>query len=225
MRSLHLTEVDSTQSYLKQNYHNLHQEILVSTSHQTGGHGRRGTAWKHLDQALAFSFTLKPHEELTLTPLEVGCLLAEFFSPSLLLKWPNDLINDRKEKVGGIICQLVGDSIVVGIGINLYVDPSEEFDFPYPIGGLFKEKPDLKDDFHSTLPMELYHHILKNRLSAQQVSEKFNKYCSHLNQNVKITDHGKESNGYFLGISTRGEAILESDGEKINVLTGSLRPN
>jgi len=225
MRTIHLREVESTQSYLKQNYHNLQEEILVSTSHQTGGHGRRGTTWKHLDQALAFSFTLKPNEKLTLTPLEVGCLLSKFFSPYLSLKWPNDLINDRKEKVGGIICQLVGDIIVVGVGINLYVDPSIEFDFPYPVGGLFKDKPDLENNFHSTLALELYRHILKNRLSPQQTKENFIKYCSHLNQQVKITDHTKEFSGYFLGISPLGEAILESNGEKIKVLTGSLRPN
>lgn len=223
MQSIHLEEVDSTQSYLKQNYHNLHQEILVSTSHQTGGHGRRGTTWKHLDQALAFSFTLNPNEELTLTPLEVGCLLAEFFSPVLNLKWPNDLINDRKEKVGGIICQLVGDVIVVGVGINLYIDPTEHFNFPYPIGGLFKERSDLKDNFHSTLPIKLYHYILKNRLSAQQVSDNFIKYCSHLNQHVQIIDHDKQYTGYFLGISTLGEAIIQLNGKRTNILTGSLR--
>ncbi len=225
MQTLHLDEVDSTQAYLKQNYHNLKENILISTTHQTGGHGRRGTFWKHLDQALAFSFTLEPNEELTLTPLEVGCLLADFFGPKLLLKWPNDLINEKKEKVGGIICQLVGETIVVGVGVNLYVDPNEEFDFPYPIGGLFNQSPQLKDNFHSSLPHEIYNYILKNRLSPQQVSAQFSKYCSHLNQSVKITDHAKEFTGYFVGISTMGEAILENNGVKVNVLTGSLRPN
>jgi len=223
MQTLHLVEVESTQSYLKQNYHDLHEEILISTSYQTGGHGRRGTTWKHLDQALAFSFTLTPNEELTLTPLEVGCLLAEFFSPTLSLKWPNDLINNRNEKIGGIICQLVGDTIVVGIGINLYVNPSEDFDFDYPIGGLFDTKPELEENFHSELPVKLYHHILEKRLNSKQVSENFTKYCSHLNQYVMITDHTKIYAGYFLGISTRGEAIIESNGERINILTGSLR--
>lgn len=225
MQSLHLAEVDSTQSYLKQNYHDLHDEILISTSHQTGGHGRRGTAWKHLEQALAFSFTLKPSKELTLTPLEVGCLLARFFSPSLLLKWPNDLINIRNEKVGGIICQLLGDTIVVGVGINLYVDPKQDFDFPYPIGGLFENKPELKENFHESLPQDIYSYILKHRLEPKEISEQFTKYCSHLNKRVKITDHAKEFSGYFLGISTLGEAILESNGEKTNILTGSLRLN
>ncbi len=225
MQKIHLNEVDSTQTYLKQNFHNLKDEILVSTSHQTGGHGRRGTYWKHLDQALAFSFTIQPNVELTLTPLEIGCLLADFFSPKLLLKWPNDLINENKEKVGGIICQLVGETIVVGIGINLFVDPKEVFDFPYPIGGLFLEEPQLKDSFHSTLPLEIYQHVLRNRLSPEEISKRFSKYCSHLGQNVKITDHAKEFTGYFRGISTLGEAILESDGQIINVLTGSLRPN
>ncbi len=225
MQSIHLKETESTQTYLKQNYADLHQEILVSTSRQTGGHGRRGTHWQHLPEALAFSFTLKPNDTLTLTPLEVGCLLANFFSPELLVKWPNDLINSKKEKVGGIICQLVGDVIVVGVGINLYVDSALSFDFPYPIGGIFTDKPELKENFHQSLPEEIYQFILKNRLSPSEVQSQFSKYCSHQEQEVKITDHSKEFNGKFVGITIHGEAILEQDGVRTNVLTGSLRPN
>ena len=225
MQSIHLKETESTQTYLKQNYSDLHQEILVSTSNQIGGHGRRGTQWKHLPDALAFSFTLKPNDTLTLTPLEVGCLLAKFFSPKLLVKWPNDLINDRKEKVGGIICQLVGDVIVVGVGINLFVDPAMDFDFPYPIGGIFPEKPNLKNDFYESLPQELYQFILENRLTPLQVQSEFSKFCSHQAQEVKITDQKREFTGKFVGITVHGEAILEKDGIETKVLTGSLRPN
>ncbi len=225
MQSIHLKEVDSTQTYLKQNYSDLKENILVSTSHQKGGHGRRGTHWEHLDEALAFSFTIKPSEVLTLSPLEIGCLLADFFSPELLLKWPNDLINKKQEKVGGIICQLVGETIVVGVGINIYVNPTQIFNFPYPIGGLFEQKPNLDTEFKSILPNKLYQHVLNNRLTINQIKSQFNQYCAHLNQEVKITDHQKEFTGRFIGISDHGEALLEKEGHITKVLTGSLRLN
>lgn len=227
MQTLHLPTVDSTQSYIKNHFQDLRSPILVSTSKQDAGHGRRGSQWRHLENALAFSFTLEPNQTLTLTPLEIGCFLAKYFSPYLLLKWPNDLINTKGEKVGGIICQLVEGTIVAGVGINLYVTEEErrEFNFPYPVGGIFEEKQEWQSDFASTLPCEIYKSLLTKRMDEKIIQEEFKKYCFHLDQQVTITDHQNSSQGKFIGISTFGEALLETEGAIQKVLTGSLRPS
>ena len=222
MHHIHLEQCKSTQTLLKEKFVDLSQPILVSTDNQIEGFGRKGSEWNHLDYALAFSFTLPLNQTLTLTPLEIGCLLCDFFSPNLLMKWPNDLINERSEKVGGILCQLVGKNLVVGIGLNLYCPSPTELD--YPIGGVFKDLPIFECDYKKTLPAKIYDFLAKNRREPLSVRKIFNKYCSHLQKQVLIVDGGNKSEGLFVGISDQGEAILElKDGEQRKVLTGSLR--
>lgn len=222
MHHTHLETCISTQSILKENFSDLSKEILVSTDNQTQGFGRKGSNWSHFEYALAFSFTLPLNETLTLTPLEIGCLIADFFKPSIFLKWPNDLINRKGEKVGGILCQLIGKNLIVGIGLNLFVQ--EEKSFEYPVGGVFESLPELAIQFKETLPKELTLHIRNQRLSAHSVKEHFNKYCCHLGREVLIVDGTIEKKGKFMGITEHGEALLkDQEGIMIKVLTGSLR--
>ena len=222
MQHIHLHECISTQSVLKDNFTDLSQPILVSTDHQTLGFGRKGSRWSHFEHALAFSFTLSLNEILTLTPLEIGCLLADLFNPNLKLKWPNDLLNNSNEKVGGILCQLAGKNLLVGIGLNLYRDNQEGFE--YPVGGIFETLPHFKENYKESLPFEIFEYISKNRLTSEQVRESFQKKCGHLRAAVKIIDGNNFTSGRFVGISTQGEALLESEEGKVQkVLTGSLR--
>jgi BirA family biotin operon repressor/biotin-[acetyl-CoA-carboxylase] ligase len=57
---------------------------------------------------------------LTLAPLAVGCALADWLRGlglDLRLKWPNDLRVDGA-KIGGILCELRDQTLLVGVGIN-----------------------------------------------------------------------------------------------------------
>ena len=222
---IHHLEANSTQKdlreYIKSNLA-YDSSILVSTNKQTDGHGRQGSGWNHFSQALAFSFTLKPSKTLTLTPLEIGIHIAEFFSPQSTLKWPNDLLNKKKEKIGGIICQLYKDVILVGIGINLLLTDENISGYPYPIGALFDEIT-LKDNFKEELPHQIYEHILSNRLGDNEIIDKWIKYSCHLNQKVSIQDNNNKDEGIFIGLGKNGEAILKTETDQKKILTGSLR--
>lgn len=225
MQHVHLQKTPSTQSALKELLAQNPGDYLISTDFQSQGVGRQGAPWSHFNEALAFSFTLKANDTLTLTPLEIGILLAKFFKSELLLKWPNDLLNSQKEKVGGILCQLVGDIIVVGIGINL-ISPKEMPQFDYPVGSLFESGTNLKEDYKEALPLEIVTFIKANRLNPIQVQEEFFQFCAHKDQEVTIVN-GKESvSGIFRALGANGEAILEdSNQERSSHLTGSLRFN
>lgn len=225
----HLDISQSTQEELRQYVKDQSPHVghtLISTEQQMAGFGRQGAKWQHFDHALAFSFTLTPSQTLTLTPLEIGALLGKFFSPKLQLKWPNDMMNEKREKVGGIISQYYKDIIIVGIGLNLVLDKSiDTQSFPYPIGGVFDEL-NLKENFKSELPLEIYQYILEHRLSDEEIKEEWTKLSYHLHQQVTIEDDQVKTTGTFIGLGTNGEAILrDQQGEKIKVLTGSLRFN
>lgn len=226
MKQLHQQNIDSTSKYLKANYKDLSlddPQVLVSCKEQTEGRGRSGNQWEQPANSLAFSFTLKPSEEMTLSSLELGVHLSKFFGESIQLKWPNDLLNKDFSKCGGILCQLVEpDILIVGIGINLGKFDSSLYDFPYPIGAIQPER-ELSDEEFKTLPAEIYQYILDHRLSNQEIISNWNQLCIHLNQQVSIVDGDKSQEGIFTGIDLQGAALISDHENKIHkVMSGSL---
>ncbi|MCR9204632.1 MAG: biotin--[acetyl-CoA-carboxylase] ligase [Halobacteriovoraceae bacterium] len=222
MKHLHLAKTASTQEILKEKVRMDGGQYLISTENQTQGKGRQGSAWEHFDCAIAFSFNIPPNEVLTLTSLEIGVHLANFFNGRTKLKWPNDLLNDRKEKVGGILCQLMGEQILVGIGLNLIGAPSKP-NFPYPVGSILDDSSSLTKDYKQSLPLEITEYILNNRLSAEDVRSRFNDYCIHNQCPVVISNSNESDKGEFIGIGENGEALLKKEGTIKKILTGSLR--
>ncbi|MCO4792888.1 MAG: biotin--[acetyl-CoA-carboxylase] ligase [Bacteriovoracaceae bacterium] len=229
MHHVHLDEVESTQTYLKENLEELRsiqQNVLVSTRSQTLGQGRSGNSWQFFDNSLAFSFTLEPNEELTLTSLEIGVLLTKFFkeydSLEILLKWPNDLLNSDLAKLGGILCTYKDPkTIVVGIGINLGKSDVNDSDFPYPVSSLSSDLVLTENDY-SEIPRAIYDFILTNRIRKNALKPLWDKVCVHLNKSVSIIDGENKKTGIFKGISHDGSAQLEIDGEVETVMNGSL---
>ena len=63
---------------------------------------------------------------ITLAPLAVGCGLADWLrelGAPVALKWPNDLRVDGA-KIGGILCEVYNDALLVGVGLNWFEAPS-----------------------------------------------------------------------------------------------------
>lgn len=217
MITKHFNEIDSTQSYLvdflKNNSDLRKENIVVSTNNQTMGRGRGSNSWQHQTNAVAFSFTIKPLEIMTLTSLEVACHIVNFFKDEPLVKWPNDILNSKKEKVGGIIINILDDIAIVGIGLNIFSSKSDEF-----------KSLELKvdDEFRNNMPRKIYQHILENRLSCDEVITKWNSSCAHLNSEVTLIESNEKFTGIFAGLGKNGEAILEIDGANKSFYNGSL---
>lgn len=229
MHHIHLDEIDSTQGYLKENLEDLRtiqKNVLVSTSLQTEGVGRSGNPWNFFENSLAFSFTLEPNEEVTLTSLEIGVLLTQFFkeydSLELFLKWPNDLLDREASKVGGILCTYLDKkTIIVGIGINLGKSDLQNSDFPYPVSSLSKDLVLTEEDY-AEIPRAIYDYVLANRIQKSALKPLWDKVCIHLNQSVTIKDGERKMQGIFKGIGSDGSAQLSIDGKINSVMSGSL---
>jgi BirA family biotin operon repressor/biotin-[acetyl-CoA-carboxylase] ligase len=115
---------------------------VVVADEQTRGRGTKGRSWHSPPgRGLYASFILRwddPEEfeaPFSLLPLAAGLAAVEAVRESTgveaRLKWPNDLVRDRK-KLGGILTEAVFRAggpgrAVVGIGINVN---QEEEDFP-----------------------------------------------------------------------------------------------
>ena len=124
--------LDSTQSYLIEALKegNLNVPVCVGVDMQTIGKGSRGNNWigekGNLFVSVAMKRSMLPED----LKLESSSIYFAFLMKKLLaskkskvwLKWPNDFYVDEK-KIGGVITNMVGDSLVCGIGINLVSAP------------------------------------------------------------------------------------------------------
>jgi BirA family transcriptional regulator, biotin operon repressor / biotin---[acetyl-CoA-carboxylase] ligase len=212
----HLNEIDSTQNYLinllKDNDSFGGKNILISTNNQTSGRGRGENSWLHQTHALAFSFTLKPLEILTLTSLEAAVNVCKFLNKGQV-KWPNDILNFNKQKVGGILINIIDGVAVVGVGINL----SNSANDVYP--GIDLE---LSENYKEVLPIKIYEYFLNNRIFSELVANEWNKLCAHLNSKVTLIENEKKMIGTFKKIGPHGEAQININGELKSFYNGSL---
>ena len=106
--------------------------VLVAET-QTAGRGRLGRSWSSPPRAaLACSVLLRPAAVPPaarawlplLTGIAVAAALRAEAGVPAGLKWPNDvLVADRK--IAGILAEVHGDAIVVGIGLNVTLTAAE----------------------------------------------------------------------------------------------------
>jgi BirA family transcriptional regulator, biotin operon repressor / biotin---[acetyl-CoA-carboxylase] ligase len=120
---LHVPECESTQALLLGS--GLPEGAVATTDHQTAGRGRLGRTWEDAPgTAVLASVLLRPPagrraQELSLV---AGLAAAETVEAatglSAQIKWPNDVMLGRR-KVAGILAEMRGVDVVVGIGLNV----------------------------------------------------------------------------------------------------------
>ena len=96
---------------------------VVSTELQTAGKGRQGRGWAGAEGAIALSVLLREGID-DLLPLRAGLAVARLAGPTARIKWPNDVLVDGR-KVAGVLVERVGETAIVGIGVNAAVDLTE----------------------------------------------------------------------------------------------------
>jgi BirA family biotin operon repressor/biotin-[acetyl-CoA-carboxylase] ligase len=127
---IRLGRVDSTQAFLER-----HPELgrcAVLADEQLAGRGQRGNRWESAPGA-----GLWLSARLPAPPVAAGLVLqramgsvAEALEPwgvRLGLKWPNDLVAGHRGalvKLGGIIGQIKGGHVLLGVGVNLASAPA-----------------------------------------------------------------------------------------------------
>jgi len=88
----------------------------VVADHQTAGRGRLGRTWETPPgTALLASFVMPARP---LASLAAGVAAAHACGPASRLKWPNDVLLGGA-KLAGILAEVRGDRVIVGVGVNL----------------------------------------------------------------------------------------------------------
>jgi BirA family biotin operon repressor/biotin-[acetyl-CoA-carboxylase] ligase len=154
-RIIRLSEVGSTNTYLKDNSELLKEHgLVVIAEMQTSGRGRAGRKFVSLpDKNVTFSVVL--HPGLALGEVQVFALLAgivvarvlENYIEGVRLKWPNDVLVNGK-KICGILLETITipqqnfPVLILGIGLNTK--------------GFLKEYPQELQKIVTTLEAEIY---------------------------------------------------------------------
>ncbi len=130
-----LTEVDSTNNFLKQSLANstpLTEGTVIMAESQYAGRGQQSNKWhSEPGKNLTFSLLLKPsflpvNQQFSLTiAISVGIIkaLQKVLGAEVKIKWPNDVyFNDGK--LGGVLIEnmVQGQQIknaIIGIGLNI----------------------------------------------------------------------------------------------------------
>lgn len=112
----------------------LYAPAVVVTPRQTAGRGRGSNSWfskSGSDASLTVTFALPVRERIP--PPEIPILAglavrdaAEQLTenPRVQLKWPNDIVCQGK-KLAGLLCERVDNVDLIGIGLNVNLDPSD----------------------------------------------------------------------------------------------------
>lgn len=124
-----LATCPSTNTWALAQIQQLPHGAVVFTRQQTQGRGQQGRSWYAPPGVLTASLVLK---DLTcLAGLSLAAGLATIYAVEdllpdcqnrLRLKWPNDVLVDRR-KLAGILCEAAApEQVVVGIGLNRWVE-------------------------------------------------------------------------------------------------------
>jgi BirA family transcriptional regulator, biotin operon repressor / biotin---[acetyl-CoA-carboxylase] ligase len=104
---------------------------IVLTSRQTAGRGRGNNTWWSNRGVLTVTFVTPTQENVPpqQIPLIAGLAVREAVAnitgePDFQLKWPNDLLY-RGRKLAGLLCERVDSVDLIGLGLNVNVEPSE----------------------------------------------------------------------------------------------------
>lgn len=93
--------------------------FALFAEHQTAGSGQHGRGWLGLPgDAIAVSLRLPAPLQPGGLSVALGAMLCAALSDALRFKWPNDIVTEQRHKVAGILTQVRGGELIIGIGVN-----------------------------------------------------------------------------------------------------------
>ena len=198
---------------------------IVVTDHQKNGRGRRGRTWESpAGEAIAMTFLLRPKIDpnnasmLTLiAAMAVARGIEDETGLKAGIKWPNDVIINRK-KVSGILTEMSAQAdyvnhIVVGIGINVHIDEFPE-ELKNIATSIFLELG-IKINRAALIEriceyFEAYFEVFLQTEDLSAISKQYDAYMVNRNQPVKVLDPKDTYEGTARGITTRGELLVDT---------------
>ena len=193
---------------------------LCLAREQTQGKGQYGRNWEsQRDGSILFSIRRNFPQECNLNGLSlvVGLAIVKVIEQECLvegfkIKWPNDIYFESKKLAGVLLenqTQLENQSVVIGVGINYFIDQNMIFEIPWTdLSKITKKLPDIE-----LLTAEIINNILvmSEHFSAfgfDDFQSEWKRYDMLQGKKVKSTDLVESFEGQVVGVSAQGALII-----------------
>ena len=199
-----MDEIESTNTYLKENAKDYKDQTVLIAQRQTKGRGRYNRVWVSEDDCI-FSILLKKNGAYHITAPLALCLALAGFGYDTGIKWPNDIYLQNKKLAGILIEDVYQESFssaVIGIGLNM----TDKIEFN-AIGLNTKiSKYEIIDAVMNKLS-EL------NQMDIKDVIELYRKKSIVIGKMVSYHDKLYKA----IGVDSNGYLILENDSKTIHI--------
>jgi BirA family biotin operon repressor/biotin-[acetyl-CoA-carboxylase] ligase len=217
--------------------------LLIVADSQTAGRGRGSNRWWTGPGSLAFSLLMGRTERRgdtetrgkvprppVLTSLAVGVALVDALAPfvpgrEIGIHWPNDVMLDGR-KLAGVLIEVHADGKqVIGVGINTNNTAADAPSDVRPRVATLRDAT--RETYDSTELLISLLKPLKERLAElvakpEQITARTNELCLQRGKQVGVTRGVSSIKGRCLGISALGELIVEQDGLRHAISSGTV---
>jgi len=193
---------------------NAHVGDVIAAEFQSAGRGRLDRTFEApKGTALLFSFYIEPQrnrDDWGWIPLIAGYSVAKTLHAfHATLKWPNDILIQNK-KVSGLIAEVVGDGVVIGIGINVGMS-EDQLPVETATSLLVEGGVDLtRDEILCEVLEEFEDHFLQWDQGIDEVQSLYVHLCGTLGKEVRVEYPGGATHlAIAESISDIGALILD----------------
>lgn len=222
--------------------------IILAAELQYAGRGRLGRAWSsQAGSSLTVSFARElPLAAADLPGLSLMCGLAARealagFGAAVELKWPNDLLWQRR-KLGGILVEVLPVDasccrVVIGIGLNVTTDPTRVSVLAATLGQGLPATDLVSAGLGAPVDRNLLVAALAGEIQSRLEAfvdhgfgpyiDTWNAYHAYRDEPVEMVEHGAVvQSGIARGVDSLGRLCLDTPAGVQSVLAGdlSLRP-
>ena len=199
---------------------------LVVADKQESGKGRRGRSWVSpsgtgIFMTLMIKPDINPNNASMLTlvaALAVAKAITSVTGEEAMIKWPNDIVVNGK-KVCGILTEMNAqfdyiNNIVVGVGINVHNESFPE-EISQMASSLMIEAGGKR--FHraqiiaeTMLYFEQYYDTFLKTQDLSALVREYDELLVNRNKSVRVLDPKEPFNGKAMGITPKGELIVDT---------------
>lgn len=224
----HFEEIDSTNTKAKKLIKSENLPFVVSADRQTAGRGRLGNVWVSDFNSINISFTFSKslceiHFYPYITALCIHSFLTELNLSNVEIKWPNDILIASK-KISGTLIEIVGDAIIIGVGIN--VNQSTDYFNTLKLNGtsLLIEKngkldvTKLRTEFVQSFE-RIFSFYLFNKHS---IFKDWESKCPHIGNTIRCRVGKTVEVGVFESLGKSGELLLHNSKGLLKIHAGEI---
>jgi len=203
-----IDNINSTNTWLTE--FNLDFFDSIISLKQSEGRGRQGRFWESYKGGFYYSVVLP---KKNLLPIIVGVVVADILHENNItakVKWPNDILVEGK-KLGGVLCQVQGEKVIAGLGINMTNSSSSEKYISLSALGFSIDKLDFIDKFNEKIKVAMEH-------SDEHIIQQFQTYDCLIGKYVSW----KDGNGQVVKISEDGRLVVRDALDDLVFLTEEI---